>query len=69
MIGGSNGETNFQQNLSLTERQVSRICRDFASNLPADINLSKNYFFSKSEKEISKLHLDTKYNHLNIKPF
>ena len=41
MIGNSNDETNFPQELLLTNRQVANIRKAFANNSSTDINLSK----------------------------
>ena len=41
MIGSSNDETNFPQNLLLTNKQVSKICKAFANGSSINIKLSK----------------------------
>ena len=41
VIGNSNDETNLVHNLSLANRQVSRLCKVFANNLPTNIKYSK----------------------------
>ena len=41
MIGNSDDETNFPHKLSLTNRQVANLRKDFANYLSADIKLSK----------------------------
>ena len=41
MTGNSDDKTNFPHKLLLTNRQVSNLCKAFASYLSADIKLSK----------------------------
>ena len=41
MIGNSNDETNFPQELLLTDRQVANLCKAFAKHTSTDIKLSK----------------------------
>ena len=41
MIGDSYDETNFPLKLSLTNRQVSRLCKPFVNNSPANTKSSK----------------------------
>ena len=41
MIGNSNDETNFSQELLLTNRQVANLCKAFENNSSTDIKLSK----------------------------
>ena len=41
MIGDSNDEANFPHDLSLTDRQISSICKAFSNNSSADIKFSK----------------------------
>ena len=41
VIGDSNDENNFPHKLSLTNTQVSRLCKAFANNSSANIKLSK----------------------------
>ena len=41
MIGNSNDETTFLNELLLTNRQVANLCKDFANYLSHDIKLSK----------------------------
>ena len=41
LIGDSHGETIFSHKLSLTNTQVSRLCRAFANGLSANIKLFK----------------------------
>ena len=45
MIGNSNDETNFPQELLLTNGQVANIRKAFANNSSTDINLSKSRLF------------------------
>ena len=42
MIGNSNDETNFLNELLLTNRQIANLRKAFANNLSSDIKLSKN---------------------------
>ena len=42
MVGNSNDNTNFPNELLLTNRQVENICKAFAKNTSTDIKLSKN---------------------------
>ena len=44
MIANSNNETNFPHKLLLTNKQVSRICKAFASGSLANIKFSKTLF-------------------------
>ena len=41
VFGDSNDENNFLHRLSLTNTQVSRLCRNFANNSSSNIKLSK----------------------------
>ena len=41
MIGNSDDETNFPHKLFLTHRQVTNLCKAFASHTSTDIKLSK----------------------------
>ena len=41
MSGNSNDETNFPNELALTNRQVANLCKAFANNSSTDIKLSK----------------------------
>ena len=41
VIGGSNEETNFPHKTLLTDRKVSKLCKNFANNSSANIKLSK----------------------------
>ena len=41
MIGNSDDETNFPHKLFITDRQVTNLCKAFASHTSADIKLSK----------------------------
>ena len=41
MVSNSNDDTNFPQELLLTNRQVANICKPFAKNTSIDIKLSK----------------------------
>ena len=41
MVGNSNDNTNFPNELLLTNRQVANICKAFAKNTPTEIKLSK----------------------------
>ena len=41
MIGNSGDNTNFPNELLLTDRQVANICKTFANNLSTDIKFSK----------------------------
>ena len=41
MVGNSNDETNFPQNLLLTDRHVSKLCKTFANNSSDNMRLSK----------------------------
>ena len=41
MVGSSNDETNFPQNLLLTDRHVSKLCKTFANNSSDNMRLSK----------------------------
>ena len=43
MIGNSNDEANFRHKLSLTNRQVSNLCKAFTNDLSANTKLSKNH--------------------------
>ena len=43
MIGDSNDETNFRYKILLTDRQVTRLCKDSANNSSANIKLSKTH--------------------------
>ena len=40
MIGDSNNKTNFLHKLLLTDKQVLKLCRTFANNLLANLELS-----------------------------
>ena len=42
MIGNSNDETNFLNELLLTNRQIANLRKAFANNSSTDIKLSKN---------------------------
>ena len=42
MFGNSNDKTYFHHKLLLTDRQVSRLRKDFANNLSANINCQKH---------------------------
>ena len=41
MIADSNSKTNFPHNLSLTDRQIPKVCKAFINNSSANIKLSK----------------------------
>ena len=41
MISNSDNETNFPHKLLLTNGQVANLCKSFANNLSANINLSQ----------------------------
>ena len=41
VVGGSNDENNFPNKLLLTNTQVSKLCKAFANNSSANIELSK----------------------------
>ena len=43
IIGDSNDENNFPHKLVLTNTQVSKLCKAFASNYSANIKLSKTH--------------------------
>ena len=45
VVGNSNDENNFPRELLLTNTQVSKLCRAFASNSSASIRLSKTQFY------------------------
>ena len=44
MIGNSDDKTNFPHKLLLTNRQVTNLCKAFASHTSTDIKLSKAQF-------------------------
>ena len=44
MIGNSDNKTNFPHKSSLTNKQVSRLCKAFRNNSSANIKLSKTKF-------------------------
>ena len=41
MLADSNSKTNFPHNLSLTDRQIPKVCKAFINNSSANIKLSK----------------------------
>ena len=44
VVGDFKNETNFLQKLLLTNTQISNICKAFANNVSANIELSKTQF-------------------------
>ena len=49
MIGESDCEINFSHILLLTDRQISKLCKDFPDNLSANIKLSNTHLSKKVE--------------------
>ena len=45
VVGDSNGENNFSHKLSLTDTQVSMLCKALANNSSANIKLSKTQLY------------------------